>query len=193
MTDRHDVGEARATHWLRPLERLLWQAEWARTSADCRIGEGPWRYLARNGDVTLINDKINNSCGAASPTASTKLTYTGTTTAAPGASEIRSGSGVDSRRGSVPCVPRRLSISSARPPGYGDRQPGTAAARSQGVGSGSGTRVGRMTDCEAATAAGSMPGPRATVGVGLWRAGAPNRCCGSPDRPPRSKHCRPAT
>jgi hypothetical protein len=44
------------------------------------------RALARNGDVTLINDKINNSCGAASPTASTKLTYTGTTTAAPGAS-----------------------------------------------------------------------------------------------------------
>jgi len=85
------------------------------TGEDCRIGDGPWRYLARNGDVTLINDKINNSCGAASPTASTKLTYTGTTTAAPGASEIRSGSGVDSRRGSVPCVPRRLSISSSCP------------------------------------------------------------------------------
>ena len=44
------------------------------------------RALARNGDVTLINDKINNSCSASSPTASTKLTYTGSTTAAPGAS-----------------------------------------------------------------------------------------------------------
>jgi hypothetical protein len=43
------------------------------------------RALARNGDVTLINDKINNSCGASS-TGSTKLTYTGSTTAAPGAS-----------------------------------------------------------------------------------------------------------
>ena len=43
------------------------------------------RALARNGDVTLINDKINNSCSASSP-ASSKLTYTGTTTAAPGAS-----------------------------------------------------------------------------------------------------------
>jgi Ice-binding-like len=37
------------------------------------------RALARNGAVTLINDKINNSC-------STKLTYTGSTAAAPGAS-----------------------------------------------------------------------------------------------------------
>jgi hypothetical protein len=45
------------------------------------------RALARNGDVTLINDKINNSCSAASTgSAKTKLTYTGTTTAAPGAS-----------------------------------------------------------------------------------------------------------
>jgi hypothetical protein len=44
------------------------------------------RALARNGEVTLINDKINSSCGAGSPTASTKLTYTGTTTGAPGAS-----------------------------------------------------------------------------------------------------------
>lgn len=44
------------------------------------------RALARNGTVTMINDKVKNSCGAASPTASTKLTYTGSTTAAPGAS-----------------------------------------------------------------------------------------------------------
>jgi hypothetical protein len=45
------------------------------------------RALARNGAVTLINDKINNSsCSAASTTGSTKLTYTGSTTAAPGAS-----------------------------------------------------------------------------------------------------------
>jgi hypothetical protein len=45
------------------------------------------RALARNGGVTLINDKINNSsCSAASTTGSTKLTYTGPTAAAPGAS-----------------------------------------------------------------------------------------------------------
>jgi Ice-binding-like/Bacterial Ig-like domain (group 3) len=44
------------------------------------------RALARNGAVTLINDKINNSsCSGASTTGSTKLTYTGTTAAAPGA------------------------------------------------------------------------------------------------------------
>ena len=45
------------------------------------------RALARNGAVTLINDKINNSCSASSPTpAKSKLTYTGSTIAAPGAS-----------------------------------------------------------------------------------------------------------
>ncbi len=43
------------------------------------------RALARNGEVTLINDKINNSCSAASSTGSTKLTYTGSTAATPGA------------------------------------------------------------------------------------------------------------
>jgi Ice-binding-like len=44
------------------------------------------RALARNGAVTLINDKIDNSCSGASTTGSTKLTYTGSTVAAPGAS-----------------------------------------------------------------------------------------------------------
>jgi hypothetical protein len=45
------------------------------------------RALARNGEVTLINDKINNSCSAASiGSTKTKLTYTGSTAAAPGAS-----------------------------------------------------------------------------------------------------------
>ena len=45
------------------------------------------RALARNGTVTLINDKINNSCSAASTgSTKTKLTYTGSTVAAPGAS-----------------------------------------------------------------------------------------------------------
>jgi hypothetical protein len=44
------------------------------------------RALARNGPVTLINDKINNSSCSAAPTGSTKLTYTGSTAAAPGAS-----------------------------------------------------------------------------------------------------------
>lgn len=45
------------------------------------------RALARNGDVTLINDKINNSCSATSNgPAKTKLTSTGPIVAAPGAS-----------------------------------------------------------------------------------------------------------
>jgi len=45
------------------------------------------RALARNGTVTLINDKISNSCSAPSTgSTKTKLTYTGSTAAAPGAS-----------------------------------------------------------------------------------------------------------
>jgi Ice-binding-like len=45
------------------------------------------RALARNGLVSLINDTINNSCSAASTgSTKTKLTYTGPTVAAPGAS-----------------------------------------------------------------------------------------------------------
>ena len=44
------------------------------------------RALARNGAVTLINDKINNSSCTAASTGSTKLTYTGGTVAVPGAS-----------------------------------------------------------------------------------------------------------
>jgi hypothetical protein len=50
------------------------------------------RALAQNGAVTLINDKINNLCSAApspspsaTPSPSPKLTYTGSTAAAPGA------------------------------------------------------------------------------------------------------------
>jgi Ice-binding-like len=43
------------------------------------------RAFAHTGGVTLENNAISG-CSAASPTSSTKLTYTGTTTAAPGAS-----------------------------------------------------------------------------------------------------------